>query len=135
MNFDYMEDMAREYNHVLKANTFDLDGFLSDAIMLIEKQLDIISAALFYTKPLNNSLTYLESLKRLTLIDLYNFKNVAEIPKVTPKNTGSARGINTLINMQIDLLVCLDTMAEKGLGVGSVRDREERACAVISLIR
>ena len=134
MSFDYMEDMAREYNSVLKANAFGADALLTDAIELAERQLDIIVAILYSAKPLNSSLSYLESLKRATLIDLNNLKQTKDVPQAKCK-TNSPRGINALINMQIDLFINLDTISEKGLDVKGIVSREERACSVISLIR
>ena len=134
MNFGYMEDMAREYNSALKADAFGANALLIDAVELVERQLDIIASSLYNLKPLNNSLGYLESLKRLTLLDLNNLKHTKEVPLTKCKATYS-RSINLLINMQIDLFINLDTMREKGLDVREILAREERAISVISLIR
>jgi hypothetical protein len=133
-NFGYMEDMAREYSTALKAGAFGAEALLSDAIELVERQIDVISATLCNIKPLNSSLNYLESLKRLTLVDLNNLKHSKDIAAVKCKSP-ARHSINSLINMQIDLFINLDMMQERGLNVSAVIAREERATSVISLIR
>ena len=133
MNFDYMEDMAREYKYALKASSFGLDSALDNTISLVEKQLSLITAALFCTRPLNNALSYLESIKRQTLTELYMLRH-NEIPcfSATKQNV---RSLNPLIDAQIELLISLDKCAQKGFDISGILKREERSLSLIALIR
>jgi hypothetical protein len=68
------------------------------------------------------------------LVELNNLKQAKEVPSVKCKGV-CPRGANALINMQIDLFINLDSIAEKGLNISGILAREERACSFMSLIR
>gem|GEM_PF-4813119 len=132
-----MEELAREYGKALKTHGMPF-AHADELIEIVEKQLDIITVALACGRQTNSALTYLESLKRLTLVDLCNLRGsgIAHPSCCQKRNGNYPRGKDLLIDLQISLLTALDTMKahNQTTNVDIILAREERATAVIGLI-
>lgn len=136
MTFDYMENLAREYNAALRNSGESTESLISSAEEIIERQLAIINTLLFCGRE-SETLSYLESLKQTSLRDLRALLgDTNDVPSVAGRLRQSDRRAvaSRLVNLQIELFTILDLLKKKGSEVDTVISRENRAMAFIAAL-
>lgn len=134
MENDYMENLARAYNtrlHSVSGNS----PLLEEARDIVERQICCIDQIMSTYKQSNRALAYLKSLKQASERELISFGAGGKIPSYTMSSQERCRSpYNTLIDLQIDLFITLDTLKEEGVSVEHLIDRETRVLGFIGLL-
>jgi len=137
MENDYMETLARAYNSRLHSvpNSANLP-LLEEAGELVERQISCIDQIMSVYKQSNRSLAYLKSLKQATERELISLGARNKVPSYAlPSQEKSRNPFNSLIDLQIDLFITLDTLKEEGAEIDCLLARETRALGLFGLLR
>ncbi len=141
LDIESVEKMAREYSQSLaNYNISDSSSNLIERIIVIvENQLEIINylVCVVQSRPSSKILNYLKTLKTTSVMALNKLANKGDyVPafRNSERTIGYQASYARLVNMQIDIFVLLDKLAQEKNNITDVLILENRAMGIISII-
>lgn len=136
MENDYMESLARAYNARLHHITGAAESpLLEEARDIVERQIACIDQMMSMYKQNTRALAYLKSLKQASERELISLGAGGKIPSYTLASQERGKNpFNTLVYLQIDLFITLDTLKGEGITLTNLMDCEMRALGFMSLL-
>lgn len=137
METDYMETLARAYNTRLHTTSNSANiPLLEEARDIIERQINYIDQIMSSYKQSNRALAYLKSLKQAAERELITLGAGSKVPSYAlPVQDKSRNPFNSLVDLQIDLFITLDTIKEEGVSIDKLLDCEIRVLGFLGLLR